>query len=251
MYGSTSKRLPCDDSRMSRIFALLLVVCLPLAARDPMQRVQLSTTSRIDFADGGTIRLTGSVGELNVEGWDRPEVQITLTRYTYADATEKAKREAERHLEPILFKTSRPANHELLIATSIPHREFVARMLFGRTGMNLDYRIMAPRNSHLIIRHGDGDVIVYNVGGDIDARMRNGGMVIEVPEQEKYSIDASCRIGGVTAPDEHGKSSKTYLVNEHFTTASEGAQHKLHLRVRAGGIDIIKTGAAPSVLKGM
>jgi hypothetical protein len=41
---------------------------------------QVITTDRVDFAPGGTIRIDGSYGVLNIEGWDKPEVEITFTK---------------------------------------------------------------------------------------------------------------------------------------------------------------------------
>ncbi len=146
------------------VVPLALALCLPLLPKTPMQPVQVVTTDRVDFAAGGTIRLEGSVGELNIEGWDQPQVRIVLTRFDY-DATDKDKDRIKGELERIVVKSEKsvPAS-KLTIANMLPHRNFFTRQVRGRTGAGMNYRIMVPRDSHLIVHHGDGDVVLYNAG---------------------------------------------------------------------------------------
>ena len=39
-----------------------------------------TTTEHVDFAAGGLIRINGSYGDLNVAGWDRPEIEVTVIK---------------------------------------------------------------------------------------------------------------------------------------------------------------------------
>src|SRR5579859_1673199 len=60
---------------------ILLGMTLPASGRDPLKPPpEKTTTERIDFAPGGTIRINGSYGDLNVEGWDRPEVEVAVIK---------------------------------------------------------------------------------------------------------------------------------------------------------------------------
>ena len=72
-----------------RVAPLALALCLPLLPKTPAQQVQVATTDQLDFAAGGTIRFEGSVGELNIEGWDQPQVRIAVTRSGYTDGTDQ------------------------------------------------------------------------------------------------------------------------------------------------------------------
>ena len=56
-----------------------------LATNYPAAKALNSATQRLDLAANGTLRIDGSFGELTVEGWDRPEVEVTTIR---AAATE-------------------------------------------------------------------------------------------------------------------------------------------------------------------
>ena len=128
----------------------------------------------------GTIRFDGSVGELNVEGWDRPEVEITLTRYTETDNPTRATGE----LNSIHVTAKRDGAGVLAISTSLPARNFFARTFDGRTKGNLNYRIRVPRDSRLVVEHDGGDLVVYDVAGDIDAHAPHGSILLLLPKAE-------------------------------------------------------------------
>ena len=73
---------------MTRTLAVigLGVSCL-LADNEPRQTLQVTNTQRVDFASGGALRLANSVGELAVQGWDRPYVEITTVKSTKASSS--------------------------------------------------------------------------------------------------------------------------------------------------------------------
>ena len=61
----------------------ILTSTMALAAEgSAKQWIQVTKTDRADFAPGGTIHVSGSHGDLNIEGWDRPDVEITVTKST-------------------------------------------------------------------------------------------------------------------------------------------------------------------------
>jgi hypothetical protein len=227
-----------------KLAPLALALCLPLFPKAPMQQVQVVTTDRVDFAAGGTIRLDGTEGQLNIEGWDQPQVQIVLTRFDYADATDKDKDRVKGELERITIKSEKRSGAELSIATLLPHRNFFTRQVRGRTGAGMNYRIMVPKDSHLIIHHGDGDVVLYNVGGDIDASARLASILLQLEDPAHYAIDARCKVGDVYSEYE-GAYRTPFRVGEGFTASAQPPAHKVFLRVRMGGIKIVKMGPNP------
>jgi hypothetical protein len=225
---------------MIRRFApLALALCLPLLPKTPMQQVQVVTTDRVDFAAGGTIRFEGGVGELNIEGWDQPQVQVTLTRFDYADAADKDREKGK--LERIALKTEKRSGNELVITTTLPHRNYFMRKVRGATDSDMNYRIMVPRDSHLIVHHGDGDVIVYDVGGDIEATARTGSIVVQLQDPAQYAIDARCKVGDVYS-DYDGKYRTPLHIGESLLASAQPPAHRVFLRVRIGDIDIVKMG---------
>jgi hypothetical protein len=225
-----------------RVAPLALALCLPLLTKTPLQPVQVVTTDRVDFAAGGTIRFEGSTGELNIEGWDQPQVQVTLTRFDYAEAADKDREKGK--LERIAVKMEKGSGNELVVTTTLPHRNYFARKVRGATDADMNYRVMIPRDSHLIVHHGNGDVMVYDVGGDIEATAGVGAIVVQLDDPAQYAIDAHSRAGEVYS-DYDGNYRTPLHIGSAFLASPQPPAHRVFLRVRIGDIDIVKIGPNP------
>jgi len=209
------------------------VLCIALPAFGAKQRMELVTTDRADFAPGGLIHIEGSTGELNIVGWDQPSVEVITTRYMFREDRDKEK--AGERLKRIEVAKMTSGNGELTISTTRKHVPWV----------HLDYQIMVPRNSRLVIHHRIGDVIVTNVAGDIDATERFGDIVVQLPEPEHYVIDAKSRFGTVYSdfnnPARHFIGER--LVQDSAVPSpadAKGPSRKVTLRVGTGGITVQK-----------
>jgi len=226
-----------------RLAAMAIAICLPLAAKVPKPAMPVVTTERVEFAPGGTIQVTGSAGELNIEGWDRAEVEITVTRSTYRTDTPQERERAKRQLSAIKVTAERKSSTELAIHTAFPPRGFWARVAHRRPDVQLNYRIRVPRDSRLVLRHSSGDVLVYDVAGDIDASVRTGDIVMQLPAVGQYSFDARCRFGDVYS-DFTGKYHIAHLASEQFVQQGPAPAKRVYLRVGLGGIKIQKMAPA-------
>lgn len=209
-----------------RLAAFAIVVCLPLAAKPPKPDMSVVTTDRVDFAPGGAIQVSGSIGELNIEGWDRAEVEIVVTRSTFRPDSPRDRDLAKRQMDAIKVTAERKSPTELAIRTAFPKRGFWAGVRRCGPDVQMDYRIRVPRDSRLEIRHAGGGVVVYDVSGAIDASVHTGDILMQLPEAGQYSVDARCRLGGVYSD---------------FPVESKPEPAKrLYLRVGVGGITIQK-----------
>src|SRR5580704_17744521 len=63
------------STRHSGVRARLLLASAGLVLADDVTK-----TERFDFPAGGTLRLKNSIGELTVEGWDQPGIEITTIK---------------------------------------------------------------------------------------------------------------------------------------------------------------------------
>ncbi len=222
---------------LARALATGLAVCLSLAAA-PKQTVAVVTTQLVNFAPGGAIRITGSLGELNVEGWDRPEVQIQFTRTLYRDDAPAARDRAKKDLEAVKLTTDSSAAGRLVIATVYPKRSFPGSLV-SKCEIELDYRILVPRNSKLEIEHGMGDITIYDIAGDIQAHIRSGDIVAQLPADGVYNIDAKTGLGTVYT-DFGGKWRAPFLLGHRFAGTSAGPARQISFRAGVGGISIVK-----------
>jgi hypothetical protein len=219
----------------------VLGITLPLSADDgTRQPVQVTSTERINFAPGGTIRLNDSYGYLTVEGWDQPDVEITVTKATDDDYETAQREQAEQRLKDVRVTVERRSDAELTISTILPSRRGFFPPLVSRKSRNdvtLDYVIRAPRDSQLVIHHDTGYVLVSNMTGDIEAANGRGDIVLMLPDSGLYSIDAKSKIGNISS-DFAGATHRQHLIGQRFAGSSPPPSHRISLRVGFGGITI-------------
>ena len=117
---------------MRRILAVIGfgTSCLLLAADEPKQKVQVSNIERMDFPSNGTLRLTNSIGVLTVEGWDRPDVEITTTKATKVAYDARGREKATHELERVGVAAERRGG-ELVITTDFPRYRTFSSPLFS------------------------------------------------------------------------------------------------------------------------
>jgi hypothetical protein len=193
-------------------------------------------TQQVPFQDGGTIHLNHSYGQLWVEGWDRPEVELTVTKWPEALYGSKDQAEAAKLVENVHIAAERRSDTDLEISTSVSHFSRWTHP-FGPMGkVMLEYRIRVPRNSKLVIHHDNGEVLVSNVTADIEATGHAGDIVVLLPETGKYSIDAKSKFGTLSC-DFEGDFRHSLTGSRYSQTAAAPA-HRIYLRMGRGGIEI-------------
>jgi hypothetical protein len=225
------------------LLPIVLAALPPSAVAEDFKQVQATNTERVSFAPGGLIRMTGSYGEVIVEGWDRPEVEITVVKSMPFDYMPEEK--AAKHLENVRIVTERKSDTELLIATALPRRggHFSPPLPAKTKGsVSLEYQIHVPRDSRLAIHHGAGSVTVSGVSGDIEATAGRGDIVLWLPpgsySPSSYSIDAKVKFGRVSS-ELDGAALSQYLIGQRFTGVNPSPAHRLYLRMGFGGITIL------------
>jgi len=221
--------------------ALALTLTLPLFADEVLKPpAQVTNTDHFDFAPGGTIRVDGSYGDLYVEGWDQPEVEITVKKFMPYNFDPAHPERSAAHLEAVKVVTERPSPAELAISTRLPSRKTRLLPPFSSTTngeVMLEVQIYVPRNSKLAIHHSVGTVAVRDVTGDIQASCHRGDIVLWLSPSGTYAIDAKNRLGKVSS-DFPGASRSEFLVGQKFDGANSSATQKLYLRMGFGGITL-------------
>ena len=208
--------------------------------KGPKQSFEATHAERVPFAPGGTIRLNFSYGYLTVEGWDAPEVEITVIKSTDSFYEPSQQQAAVQTFEQVRVVTERRSDKEVAISTMIPGRHrFLPN---AKRGVTVEYRIHVPRDSRLVVRHDNGNVWVSDVTGDLDVHSHTGDMIVMLPDQGPYSIDARTRLGSVSS-DVTGKSRSRisqFLVGSHLDYASQAPKRRVYLRMGRGSIEILE-----------
>jgi hypothetical protein len=239
--------------------SLLLGIALPgislpsLAAdgpevKGPKQSFDVTNTERVKFLPGGAIHLENSYGSLTVEGWDEPEVELTVTKSTNRFYEPAQKGDAERRFDQIRVVTERRSDKELVIATVVQvnknHFSHLGRIFVTRPdklGITVDYKVLVPRDSRLVVHHDHGYVWVSDVTGDMDVDSHTGDMIVMLPDPGTYSIDARSRMGNVSS-EFTGISHNQFLVGHQFTYQSQATSRRIiRLRMGCGSITVKKS----------
>lgn len=213
-----------------------LTVCLA-ATEDPgKQWVHVEKTEHADFAPGGTIRIAGSHGDLNIEGWDRPEVEVVVSKSTLGLYKAQDVEQARERLDRIGVKLTKKSPSELILETQFPSRT-LRRWFRGKSDLMMEYQVHVPKSCNLVIHHDTGTVLVTEVGGDVEAHVGAGDIVLMLPQSQGYSIDAKTNIGNVES-DFGGAAAGKDVVGRKLAFAPASMKHRILLRVDIGGITV-------------
>jgi hypothetical protein len=219
------------------------------AETGPKQSFEATSTQHVSFLPGGAITLNNSYGYLTVEGWDEPEVEITVTKSTNRFYQPDQKEKAEKHFDEIRVAAERRSDKELAISTKLPARHgFPSSVLpsgriiitmpkTSKRGVTVEYMVHVPRDSRVTVHQDNGHVWVSDVTGDIEVDSHTGDMIVMLPDPGPYSIDARTRMGSVSS-DLVGQGHKQFPVGSHFVHAGEASSRRILLRMGRGSITI-------------
>jgi hypothetical protein len=210
--------------------------------KGPKQSFDVTSTEHIKFAPGGTIHVNDSYGYLSVDGWDEPEVELTLTKSTNGFYQPSGEEAAKARLQRIRVATERRSDTELAITTIHASRRAKWSPPLPATtqaGVTVEYRIHAPRGSRLVIHHDTGYVWISDITSDIEVTSRTGDMIVMLPDPGFYSIDARTAAGSISS-DFTGMGRNRFLFGNAFTYSDEAQSRRVYLRMGRGSITVKK-----------
>jgi len=232
---------------MRTSLAIAIVLALPLLADDP-SKAPLSATHTDTFKvpTAGAIRIKNSVGEVDIDGWDRPEVEVTVVRSSEHFYNAVARAEAQRSLEGAQIKAEQDGNDVVISTAYMPWSG--AHRLSRHSEIGISYRIKAPRASKLIIDHNSGGVNISDISGNIHATVINGQITLSLPAAGEYAIDSQTKIGDIYS-DFEGHYQRRHLLGKEFGHQNSAPATNLYLRVRYGDVMILKLNARRRTLR--
>ena len=172
---------------------LVMLIGTPVISQprdDSEKNVETTDTQTIPFVSRGEVDFKGPYGEVRVEGWDRPEVLITITKSLETNGTPADRAKKQERLNQVKVVATRKSPGILIISSTAP--------LPLHSRIQLTYDIKVPRESDLRINFHAGKVSSKNVLGDISITERFGEISVVLPEGE-YAIDAKSRVGDVSS----------------------------------------------------
>jgi hypothetical protein len=223
--------------RTRRLALLGIGVCCLLLGDNSAQKVQVTKTERSDFPPGGTLHLKNSIGELTIEGWDQPDLEITTIKSSKTAVEGIARDKATKLLDSVKIAMERKGD-EVIVSTDFRKNPKIERPFKGMTDFDLEYRIKVPRNARLTIEHNLGGVHVDSVSGEIHATNEMGLITVREPEGQ-YAIDAKSKLGAVDC-DFPGSEKTVKWLGHAFLGGNPTAAQKIFLRIQFGDVIILR-----------
>jgi hypothetical protein len=204
--------------------------------------VQITKTQKLEFPAGGTLRLVHSTGEVTIEGWDEPGVELTTTIQSLDGYLAADRDKEKKELERVQVEAKKNGN-ELVITTNYPHHRAFPYIepLSTVTNFYLEYRIKVPRNAKLAILHDDGEVHIDDITGNVQAKARQGLIALRIEAANMPPmIDAKSYIGTVNSDFDGAEKGQKIHFGHTFTEGAASAAQKLDLKIGYGDIVILK-----------
>lgn len=219
----------------------LSVSCLLLAvdATGQKEKVQQTKTERMDFPSGGLLRLNGLSGDLVIEGWEQPAIEITTTKTTREEYDAATREAGVAELDQVHVTSERHEN-EIVVTATIPRYGHFSPPLRSSTRADLVSHIYVPHGARLAIDHGSGNLYINDVNGNIEADVGQGTILLRLAGEGQYEIDARSKWGSVTSDFPGSERKAWWLIGQHYTGHPEGRAQKLQLRAGYGDIIILK-----------
>ncbi|MBV8847396.1 MAG: hypothetical protein JO307_31690 [Bryobacterales bacterium] len=221
------------------IFFTMVVSGVLLMPEMRAQDLQRTHTDRLDFPAGGTLRMPKCIGDVTVEGWDEPVLEITTVKSIKVRG-DKTPGIDPKKLDRIEVTPERKGN-DVIVRTKFPKFNVLVRPFTGLSDFELEYRIKAPRTAALEIGNQIGEVHINEMTGDIHATDRMGQITVQVVPGSRYSVDARSKLGSIYS-DVSGREKKRLKFGHTFITEASGAK-TLYLRIGLGDITIFDTPA--------
>jgi hypothetical protein len=222
---------------MRKLLLISLGSTLLLLADDRANRtLAVAHTDRFPVPASVSIHFEKSFGEIDVDGWDQPEVEITVTK-SIEDLAGGHTR-AQQRLDTVEVSVKH-IQGDVAISTVYPEQRGISHV-FGRRGdVDITYRIHAPRGAKLIVDHNTGELNVAGITGDVRAIVAKGQITMTLPDGS-YAIDAQCKVGRVYS-DFEGHDHSRRQVGEDFSRQGMNPAANLYLRTGFGDIMILKS----------
>ncbi|MBV8856908.1 MAG: DUF4097 family beta strand repeat protein [Acidobacteria bacterium] len=235
--------------KLSAVWLAAACLCLAASAARAQQaaakqkqkeKVTVTMKDRIEFAEGGTLNLQGTWGEVTVEGWDQPFVEITLDKTTNKKYAPKNEAQAQKALAKFGYTVKKDSAASITLAGFQPSSNLLTRPFGGKSAVKLVYTIKVPRRSNVNIDHSMGVVAVNDVSGDLAVKNRIGEVSLKLPENGQFTVDARSKVGDVSSSARFlGDNGREHVVGQKLVSRQdERESHRVFVRVQVGAITV-------------
>jgi hypothetical protein len=216
-----------------KIPALYLCVLFTLgdtARADEFSRVSHHTVRMFSY---GLLTIATRTGDIRIEGWDEPRLEIEAEKVVRAGSAEKAE---------LLYKRLRIQlegnDKRIWLRTLYPPRR-LWRPFRAESKLSVNFRIRMPYDANLDLKCVDGDVRIRGLIGQQSIRVNYGDVEIDIPSVYRLrSLNAHAWLGYVQS-DLHGEDDAGFSPRLSYWNPS--GDQDIDVRVRMGGVFVFNT----------
>ncbi|CAM3618065.1 hypothetical protein [Zobellia roscoffensis] len=179
------------------LFAAVMVFGLPVMAQE---KVSKKVTKTYGFTNAGEIHLDNKYGNINIYGWTKDEVSITVNITVTHKKHDNAQELLDR-IHPVL----RHSDDFISVSYEIGENNdgFFSNLFekanpfdFDRSNVQIDYKVFMPEKAELEIINKFGDVFIEDWLGILKADVQHGDMWIN---DDLNKADISIKYGKLRA----------------------------------------------------
>ena len=184
----------------------------------------------------GTLTVDTRMGDLYIEGWDEPRVEIETEKVVRAGSEAKAK-----PLYDLIQVRMEGGDKEVRLTTIYPSRK-LWRPFRDESRLSVNLRIRMPYDSNLKIKCVDGDVRIQGIAGREELLVNYGDVEIDVPHVYGLrSLRAHAWLGYIQS-DLQGLDTDSAGFRQKVWFWNAGGTQDIDVKVRMGGIFIYREG---------
>ena len=221
-------RAPTKFAFSAPFFALLgaVLFCLPASLRgEDFSKTLHYSVRMFSF---GTLTINARMGDIYVDGWDEPRLEIEAEKVVEAKDVKRAQPLYDR-VRVVLEGQDK----QVVLRTVYPARR-LWRPFRGESKLSVNFRIHMPFDANLTMKCVDGDVRTSGLIGTQQISVNYGDVEVNVPSLYRLrSLNARTILGYVQS-DLHGEDSAGWGRRIMFWN-SDGDQD-IKVRVRMGGV---------------
>jgi|SRR5579862_99286 len=182
----------------------------------------------------GTLVINCRVGDLHIDGWDEPRVEIEAEKVVRAGSEAKAK-----PLYDQIKVRLEGGDQEVRLTTLYPSRK-LWRPFRNESKLSVNFRIRMPFDSNLKLKCVDGDVTIAGIVGHEELLVNYGDVEIDVPHlYDLRSLSAHAWLGYVQS-DLQGLSSDSAGLGQRISFWNANGRQNIDVKVRMGGVFIYR-----------
>jgi hypothetical protein len=229
--GSSCSFRPCP----TRSVVCLSVLCVLFGCCGDARADEFTKTSQYSarLFSFGTLIVDARMGDLRIEGWDEPRVEVEAEKTVRTGSEAKASR-----LYDLIQVQLEGKDKEVRLRTLYPPRR-LWRPFRNESKLSVNFHIMMPYDANLRLKCVDGDVRVIGVVGREELHVNYGDVEVNVPDVYRLrSLSAHAWLGYVQS-DLHGMDQDGAGLRQKLSFWNSLGDQDILVRVRMGGVWVL------------